>query len=172
MCMCVCFPRLSLPSRLDDKRVHSVLGLSTWARLFHSGLNGVNPLVSHPVSLSLWGEPGMLALATHTEYSKWASCRGAQGKKMIAKPNATASVWEYFGFKPNEQGEPINTDEPVCRICSKVVATNKKRQHSKLACLKNNHPTQFPIWGKKHCTSRCGAFVPTVNTHWGVWSAK
>ena len=65
MCTRVCFPRLSPPSRLDDKRVHSVLGLSTWARLFRRGMNGVNPPVSHPISLSLWGEAGPLALATH-----------------------------------------------------------------------------------------------------------
>jgi len=53
---------------------------------------------------------------------------------MIAKPNATAPVWEYLGFKPNEQGEPMNTDEPVCRLCSKVVAT-KKTQQTQQTCL-------------------------------------
>ena len=66
---------------------------------------------------------------------------------MIAKPNATASVWEYFGFKPNEQGEPINTDEPVCRICSKVVATKKGNTANLHAHLKHNHPTQFSQLG-------------------------
>jgi len=47
--------------------------------------------------------------------------RSSARKKMIAKPNATAPVWEYSGFKPNEQPEPTDTDEPVGRICSKVV---------------------------------------------------
>ena len=50
----MCMP----PSRLDDKRVHSVLGLSTWGCLFHSRTN------SHQSS-SLGGG-GPLALATHT----------------------------------------------------------------------------------------------------------
>ena len=68
---------------------------------------------------------------------------------MIAKPNATAPVWEYLGFKPNEQGEPINTDEPVCRICSKVVATKKGNTTNLHAHLKQNHPTQFSQLGKK-----------------------
>ena len=110
----------SPPSRLDDKRVDSVLDLSTWVCLFHSG---VNPLVSHPVYLSLWGEAGPVAFATHTECCKSASCGATRGKKMIAKPNAP--LWEYFGFKPNEQGERINTDEQVGRICSKEVATQQ-----------------------------------------------
>jgi len=117
--MRVCFPRLSPPSWLDDKRVHSVLGLSTWRCMFQSGMNGVNPLVSHPVSLFLWGEAGLL-LATH-RVQQVSLVRSNVRKKDDCK--ATAPVWEYFGCKPNEQGKPINTDEPVRRICSKVVAT-------------------------------------------------
>ena len=54
-----------------------------------------------------------------------------------------------FGFKPNEQGETINTDEPVCRICSKVVATKKGNTTNLHAHLKQNHPTQFSQLGKK-----------------------
>ena len=107
--------------------------------LFHSWMNGVNPLVSHAVSLSLRRDPGPLALATHTECSKWASCGATRGKKTIAKPNATAPVWEYFGFKPNEQGEPNNTDEPVCRICSKVVGlllqSGNKKKATQQTCM-------------------------------------
>lgn len=71
---------------------------------------------------------------------------------MIAKPNATAPVWEFFGFKPNEKGEPSNTDEPICRICSKVVATKKGNTTNLHAHLKHNHPTQFSQLGKKSST--------------------
>ena len=43
--------------------------------------------------------------------------------ELVSKPDATAAVWEHFGFKPNGRGEPLNLDEPVCRICFETVAT-------------------------------------------------
>ena len=43
--------------------------------------------------------------------------------ELVSKPDTTAAVWEHFGFKPNGRGEPLNLDEPVCRICFETVAT-------------------------------------------------
>ena len=37
--------------------------------------------------------------------------------EMGLKPNATAAMWEHFGFKPNDRGEQYNLCEPVCCIC-------------------------------------------------------
>ncbi len=55
---------------------------------------------------------------------------------------AIFSSGEHFGFKPNERGEPINVNEPVCRLCLKQwqrkEATTNLKSH-----LKHNHPTQF-----------------------------
>ncbi len=48
-----------------------------------------------------------------------------------------------FGFKPNERGEPINVNEPVCRLCLKTVATKRGNTTNLKSHLKHNHPTQF-----------------------------
>ncbi len=44
---------------------------------------------------------------------------------LIPKPNVTSSVWEHFGFQPNEKGEPANLDEPICKICGKRVPVTR-----------------------------------------------
>ena len=28
--------------------------------------------------------------------------------EFVSKPNVTAAVWEHFGFKLNDRGEPLN----------------------------------------------------------------
>lgn len=68
---------------------------------------------------------------------------------LIGKTNATAPVWDFFGFKPNEQGGAINADAPVCRLCLKVVATKKSNTTNLHAHLKLNHPVEFAQLGKK-----------------------
>uniref|UniRef100_A0AAR2JYW7 BED-type domain-containing protein n=1 Tax=Pygocentrus nattereri TaxID=42514 RepID=A0AAR2JYW7_PYGNA len=61
----------------------------------------------------------------------------------VSKPHSTAPVWEYFGFKPNERGEPINVNEPVCRLCFKTVSTKAGNTTNLRSHLKHNHPAQF-----------------------------
>ncbi|XP_032432377.1 zinc finger BED domain-containing protein 1-like [Xiphophorus hellerii] len=63
--------------------------------------------------------------------------------ELVSKPNATAAVWEYFGFKPNDRGEPLNLCEPVCRICHKIVATKGSNTTNLYVHLKHNHPVKF-----------------------------
>ncbi len=62
---------------------------------------------------------------------------------LVSKPQSSAPVWEHFVFKPNERGEPINVNEPVCRLCLKTVATKRGNTTNLKSHLKHNHPTQF-----------------------------
>lgn len=62
---------------------------------------------------------------------------------LVTKPQSSAPVWEHFGFKSNERGEPINLNEPVCRLCSKTVSTKRGNTTNLQSHLKHNHPTQF-----------------------------
>ena len=69
--------------------------------------------------------------------------------ELVSKPNTTAAVWERFGFKPNDCGEPLNPDESVCRICCKTVATKSGNTANMHLHLKHNHLMQFSRLGKK-----------------------
>ena len=68
---------------------------------------------------------------------------------LVSKPNATAAVWEHFGFKPNGRGEPTNLGEPTCRICLKTILTKRANTTNPSLHLKHNHPMQFSQLGKK-----------------------
>ncbi|KAK5874560.1 hypothetical protein PBY51_019496 [Eleginops maclovinus] len=68
--------------------------------------------------------------------------------ELVSKPNAKAAVWEHFGFKRNDHGEPLNM-ETVCRICRKTVSTKTSNTTNMHMHLKHNHPMQFSQLGKK-----------------------
>ena len=72
--------------------------------------------------------------------------------ELVSKPNATAAVWEHFGFKPNDRGEPLNLDKPVCCICCKTVTTKSGNTTNIHLHLKQNHPMQFSQLEKKTTT--------------------
>ncbi len=77
--------------------------------------------------------------------------------ELVSKPNATAAVWEHFGFKPNDRGEPLNLSEPVCRICFKTVSTKTGNTTNMHMHLKHNHPLQFCLlWNA--CCAYCLIF--------------
>ena len=40
---------------------------------------------------------------------------------LVSKKKTTSAVWEYFGFQANQKGEPVNTDEAICKLCNKKV---------------------------------------------------
>ena len=44
---------------------------------------------------------------------------------LVSKPNVTSVFWEHFGFHPNEQGEPANFNEAICKICGKTVQVKR-----------------------------------------------
>ncbi|XP_053289312.1 E3 SUMO-protein ligase ZBED1-like [Pleuronectes platessa] len=74
--------------------------------------------------------------------------------ELVSKPNATAAVWEHFGFKPNGRGEPNNLCEPTCRICLKTVLTKRGKTTNLHLHLKHNHPMQFSQLGKKQTVGK------------------
>ena len=59
---------------------------------------------------------------------------------LVKKPNATSPVWEHFGFKPNEKGEPANLDEAICRVCARKVAVKRGNTTNLRSHLAHYHP--------------------------------
>ena len=39
-----------------------------------------------------------------------------QRLELVAKKNTKSKVWKYFGFMPNEDGSPSDSDTPKCRL--------------------------------------------------------
>lgn len=74
---------------------------------------------------------------------------------LVPKPNVKLPVWEHFGFRPNEKGEPANLDKPICKICGKKVPVTRCNTSNLRCHLSNCHPA---IEAQLHPqASGCGA---------------
>ena len=56
--------------------------------------------------------------------------------ELIAKKNITSKVWKYFGFVPDEDGNPIDSDKPKCKLCFKSVSAEWANTSNLLRYLK------------------------------------
>ncbi len=115
--------------------------------------------------------------------SVWGDCREERKRRdascdmeLVSKPNATAAVWEHFGFKPNDRGEPLNLSEPVCRICFKTVSTKTGNTTNMHMHLKHNHPLQFCLLWNACCAYcliflKCNLFTSILFIVFGIYSS-
>ena len=62
--------------------------------------------------------------------------------ELVSMLKSTAAVWEHFGFKPNDRGEPLHLDEPVGHICCKTEATKSGKTTNMHLHLKHRHLMQ------------------------------
>ena len=63
--------------------------------------------------------------------------------ELIAKKNTTSKVWKYFGFVPDEDGNPIDSDKPKCKLCFKSVSAKWANTSNLLSHLKFGHATKY-----------------------------
>ena len=63
-------------------------------------------------------------------------------ENLIKKPHTTSVVWNYFGVKANEHGIPIEDEieEPICRVCKKVVPAKQSNTSNLFRHLQDHHP--------------------------------
>ncbi len=59
---------------------------------------------------------------------------------LVSKKNTTSAVWQYFGFRPNEKGEAVNTDEAICKLCNKKVTVRDGNTSNLRSHIRNHHP--------------------------------
>ncbi len=59
---------------------------------------------------------------------------------LVLKKNTTSAVWQYFGFRPNEKGEAVNTDEAICKLCNKKVTARDGNTSNLRLHIRNHHP--------------------------------
>lgn len=59
---------------------------------------------------------------------------------LVSKKTSTSAIWQHFGFRPNDKGEPVNTDEAVCKICMKIVIARDGNTSNLRTHIRINHP--------------------------------
>ena len=62
----------------------------------------------------------------------------------VLNPGVTKSlVWTYFGFVVRGKGKPPNEEKPVCRECSRTIATKGNNMLNLLLHHRNSQPIIF-----------------------------
>ncbi|XP_035288184.1 zinc finger BED domain-containing protein 1-like [Anguilla anguilla] len=64
----------------------------------------------------------------------------ADSESLVSKKGANSSIWQCFGFVGDENGDPLDTDTPICKLCMKSVAAKGGNTSNLRTHLKNNHP--------------------------------
>ena len=68
------------------------------------------------------------------------------GLSLVNKANFKSSIWRYFGFVPDANGKPANTDEPVCKLCRTVAHTKTGNTFNLRSHLLQKHPNTMQSW--------------------------
>ena len=59
---------------------------------------------------------------------------------LVDKQNTKSTIWKYFGFVPDDNGKPINTDKPQCKICRAAIPTKTSNTTNLHFYLWQKHP--------------------------------
>ena len=74
---------------------------------------------------------------------------------LVDKPNAKSPIWKYFGFVPNDNDKPSNTDKLQCKTCGATVTTKTSNTTNLRVHLLQKHPqlyTKLMKTGEKECS--------------------
>lgn len=83
---------------------------------------------------------------------------------LISKPRTKSSAWLYFGLKADEKGQPLNSEEAICRLCRKIVLTKGGNTTNLRSHLKRHHPADF----QDALSSVSSAVLPLVDAQGDV----
>ena len=65
------------------------------------------------------------------------------GPNLVPKKNTTSPVWSYFGLQANDQGDPIDKNTAICRICFTSVPVKGGTTSNIHSHLRNHHSKEF-----------------------------
>lgn len=71
---------------------------------------------------------------------------------LVAKKGTTLPIWQYFGFWPNERGEPRDASEVVCRICANVIRAKDGQMKNLHDHLRVHHPVNYATSSSRPAT--------------------
>ena len=52
-------------------------------------------------------------------------------------------IWKYFGFQPDDKGNPRWKDQPKCRLCKTEIAAKDGNATNLYSHLKNKHLEEY-----------------------------
>ena len=59
---------------------------------------------------------------------------------LVDKPNTKSAIWKCFGFVPGNNGKPISTEKPQCKICRATVSIKMSNTTNLHLHLQQKHP--------------------------------
>ncbi|XP_052432606.1 E3 SUMO-protein ligase ZBED1-like [Carassius gibelio] len=62
---------------------------------------------------------------------------------LVAKKGTTSPIWHFFGFRPDERGQPRDLTEAVCKICSCVIRAKDGQTTNLHDHLRVRHPAEY-----------------------------
>ena len=62
---------------------------------------------------------------------------------LVEKRNTKSPVWTYFGFVPDDDGEPKDVNSPTCKICSEDVMARDGNTSNLFSHLKIYHKHEY-----------------------------
>lgn len=86
---------------------------------------------------------------------------------LVAKKKSFSCVWNYFGFKKNEDGSLIDETAPICRLCNSKISAKAGNTSNLFSHLKHKHSQQYAELKdvdktQEKSLSRSGSSQPTV----------
>ena len=74
---------------------------------------------------------------------------------LVDKLNTKSLIWKYFGFIPDDNGKPSNTNTPQCKTCCATVTTKTSNTANLWVHLQQKHPqlyTELMKTSEKECS--------------------
>ncbi|KAJ8354691.1 hypothetical protein SKAU_G00222580 [Synaphobranchus kaupii] len=61
-------------------------------------------------------------------------------ESLVSKKGTNSPIWQSFGFVGDENGKPIDTDNPICKLCMRSVSARGGNTSNLRTHLIKNHP--------------------------------
>lgn len=84
-------------------------------------------------------------------------------QELVGKKGTTSPIWNFFGFEPDERGQPKDINKCVCKICASVVRVKDGQTTNLRDHLRVHHPEQYATLNVSVRTGPCKKPQPTIS---------
>ena len=64
-------------------------------------------------------------------------------EELVSKTSTKSVVWDYFSFRKDSEGKPIDNGAVICQMCRGHVKAKYGNTSNLLSHLKTNHPMVY-----------------------------